>query len=142
MSYEIRRGDVFFVERDPNSEIGAEQRAGRPAIVVSANMLNTSSDVVQMVYLTTRPKSDLPTHATIRSTGILSTAVCEQVHAVDVSRLGDWKCRCTQTEMEAVDQALRIGLGLEIEETVHDTKDANFWKEMYYSLLDKVLGKG
>lgn len=138
MEYSIKRGDVYFIERD-GEETGSEQRAGRPAIVVSNNVQNLTSDVVQVVYLTTRPKNDLPTHVTIRSTGMLSTALCEQVTSIDVSRLGDWKCQCTQTEMEAINQALLISLGLEIKQPA---KSVVSWKDMYDNLLNKILERG
>lgn len=144
--WNIKRGDVYFIERD-GTEVGSEQKAGRPAIVVSNNSQNESSNVIQVVFLTTRPKTELPTHVTIRSTGVLSTALCEQVTPVDVSRLGDWRCTCTDAEMKAVDRALIISLGIELEtapapaKTVASTSDAKFWKEAYDNLLNKVLGK-
>lgn len=147
MDWSIKRGDVYFVEREPDSETGSEQRAGRPAIVVSNDAQNASSNVIQVVFLTTRPKTDLPTHVSIRSTGVLSIALCEQVTPVDVSRLGDWRCTCSEAEMANVDNALCISLGIDIKtpspkEPVTVVKDsANFWKDAYNNLLDKVLRK-
>lgn len=145
MDWTIRRGDVYFIERE-DSEVGSEQRAGRPAIVVSNDAQNATSNVIQVVFLTTRPKTDLPTHVTVRSTGVLSTALCEQITPVDISRIGDWRCTCSNTEMEAINRALSISLALEPEapapvEKTSSTGDAKFWKDMYNSLLDRMLGK-
>lgn len=147
MDWTIKRGDVFYVERE-DTEVGSEQRSGRPAIVVSNNAQNSTSDVVQVVYLTTKPKTDLPTHVTIRSTNLVSIALCEQICSIDISRLGDWKCTCSDTEMEAVNAALATSLALDLRyKTPTDApaaqkNEAAFWKEMYNNLLDKVLGKG
>ena len=104
------RGDVYYVERFQT--IGSEQRSGRPAIIVSNNTNNKYSGVVEVVYLTTQPKTDLPTHVPILATGIPSTALCEQVHSVDCSRLGNYCGRCTEEELQSIDNALLISLGL------------------------------
>jgi mRNA interferase MazF len=146
MDWTIKRGDVYFIERE-DSEVGSEQRAGRPAIVVSNDAQNATSNVIQVVFLTTRPKTDLPTHVTVRSTGVMSTALCEQITPVDISRIGDWRCTCSIAEMEAINRALSISLALESKapapvEKTSGTGDAKFWKDMYDSLLDRMLGKG
>ena len=56
---EIKRGDIFYV--GGGYATGSEQHAGRPAIVVSNDVNNEHSSTVEMVYLTTRPKRDMPT---------------------------------------------------------------------------------
>lgn len=48
---------------------GSEQHSDRPAVVVSNNKNNENSNVIEIVYMTTQPKTDLPTHVTVRSTG-------------------------------------------------------------------------
>ena len=72
----LRRGDIFYVEK--SYATGSEQYAGRPAIIVSNDKCNETSDVIEVVYLTTQPKNDLPTHVTVHSTGKASTAICQQ----------------------------------------------------------------
>ena len=109
---DIRRGDVFYVTRGP--QVGSEQSAGRPAIIVSNNVCNDVSPVVEVVYLTTQAKTELPTHCTIRSTSQLSTALCEQVHSVYKDRLDSFLCTLTDAEMDAVDQCLLVSLGLSL----------------------------
>ena len=109
---EIKRGDVFYVGRVQS--YGHEQRSGRPAIVVSNDRNNRCSSVVEVVYLTTQPKSDLPTHVTVRATGVPSTALCEQIQSVDATRLGSFCGRCSASEMRAIDTALSVSLGLDM----------------------------
>ena len=78
----IRRGDIFYVFRGDSS--GSEQRAGRPAIIVSNALCNANSRVVEVVFLTCQEKTGLPTHVVINSTGRASTALCEQITSVDI----------------------------------------------------------
>lgn len=108
------RGEIYFVSRGATT--GSEQQAGRPAIVVSNEMCNIHSPTVEMVYLTSQPKTDLPTHVTIRSTSKQSTALCEQIMTIDASRLQDYLATCTAQEMTLIDAALMISLGIDAPE--------------------------
>lgn len=64
------------------------------------------------MYITTQPKEDLPTHVTIRSTGRISIALCEQVSSVSTERVNNYMGRVTDQEMENIDIALMISLGI------------------------------
>lgn len=108
----LRRGEIYYVE-PTYPTTGSEQRPGRPAIIVSNNLNNEHSSVVEVVYMTTRPKKDLPTHVQIRATDRFSTALCEQVHTVDIQRLSNYCGVCSEQEMQGVDIALMISLGLQ-----------------------------
>ena len=46
---EIKRGDIWYVRKD--NYTGCEQAAGRPAIIVSNEKNNASSETVEVVYL-------------------------------------------------------------------------------------------
>lgn len=81
--------------------------------MVSNNKNNENSNVVEIVYMTTQPKTDLPTHVTIRSTGKVSTVLCEQVYSVSTERVGTYIGECTDKEMENIDIALMISLQLD-----------------------------
>lgn len=107
----IKRGEIYYIESIYNEQ-GSEQRAGRPAIIVSNNKNNDSSDTVEVVYLTTKPKKDLPTHVTIHSAPRESTALCEQIATVSVERIGSYYSECTEAEMDAMDVATMISLGM------------------------------
>lgn len=109
----IKRGEIFYIGSG-YQEIGSEQRAGRPAVVVSNNIANEHSRVVEIVYLTTQPKSDLPTHIDIRSSAKPSIALCEQICSVSKDRVGDYMGKCTDYEMKMIDAALLISLGIEV----------------------------
>ena len=107
---EIKRGDIYYIESYYST--GSEQKAGRPAIIVSNRMNNAYSPTFEVVYMTTQPKTDLPTHVTVRATGKESVALCEQIHTVDESRIGSFCGRCSPQEMTKVDIALLISLDL------------------------------
>lgn len=114
----IRRGDIFYISKNDYNSTGSEQEAGRPAIVVSNDMANASSSVIEVVYLTTAPKHDLPTHVTIRSSNKVSIALCEQPTPVSTERVGSYVASCTDDEMSRIDKALAISLALDVEKCV------------------------
>lgn len=107
---EIKRGDIFYV-RAAGDVAGSEQRPGRPAVIVSNDTCNQNSPVVEVVYLTGQEKTPLPTHVSVLAK-IPSTALCEQVSSVFVDRLGEFVKRCTEKEMEEINKALKISLGI------------------------------
>ena len=102
---DIKRGDIWYIES--GYSVGSEQRAGRPAIVVSNNRNNQYSGTVEVVYLTTQPKRDLPTHVTISSLSRESTALCEQITSVSTERFGSYRGAVTAEEMEDIEEAMR-----------------------------------
>lgn len=69
-----------------------------------------------MVFLTTAPKHDLPTHVTVRSSGRVSTALCEQISTVSVERLGNYCGHVSDSEMAAIESAMLISLGIQFDE--------------------------
>lgn len=109
----IKRGEMFYISRGGASYNGSEQHSDRPAVVVSNDKNNENSNVVEIVYMTTQPKKDLPTHVTVRSTGKISTVLCEQVYSVSTERIGSYIGQCTDKEMEEIDIALMISLQLD-----------------------------
>lgn len=117
--YRIERGDVFYIDKF-GFQVGSEQRSGRPAVVVSCKENNDHSDTVEVVYTTTREKTELPTHVTIFATPLRSTVLCEQVTTVSKERIGNYIGRCNEEEMEMIDAALRVSLGLKDPEVAEE----------------------
>ena len=111
---EIKRGDILYVNQS-DSSCGSEQYGGRPAIVVSNDMCNRYSQVITVVFLTTKEKKPLPTHVQITSSRYDSTALCEQVESVSKERLGNYMATCSKEEMLEIDQAIAVALGLKLE---------------------------
>lgn len=116
-----KRGEIYYV--NPNySEVSTEIWSGRPGIIVSNDKNNKFSNNVMVVYLTTKPKGNYPTNVPINSTGKASTALCDQVTVVAKERLGNDCYVCTAKEMNEIDKALAIALGIDMSA---DTPDAN-----------------
>lgn len=109
---DIRRGEIFYIARGGATN-GSEQFADRPAVVVSNDENNKHSGVIEVVYMTTQPKTDLPTHVTIRSTGRISTVLCEQVSSVSTERVNNYIGQVSEQEMKNIDIALMISLQLD-----------------------------
>lgn len=108
---EIRRGDIFYIEKH-GWQCGSEQFSGRPGVVVSNDVNNRRSSTVEVVYCTTKPKEDMPTHVQILSTRSPSTVLCEQITTVSIERLGDYIGRCNEQEMLEIDLALAESIGI------------------------------
>lgn len=113
INYQRKKRGLPNISRGGASYNGSEQHSDRPAVVVSNNKNNENSNVVEVVYMTTQPKTDLPTHVTVRSTGRISTVLCEQVYSVSTERVGTYIGECTDKEMENIDIALMISLQLD-----------------------------
>lgn len=109
----INRGDIWYIGNGYPA-VGSEQRPGRPAVVVSNQQNNKYGEVVEVIYLTTAPKRDLPTHVTIRSSGRVSTALCEQISTVSVERLGNYCGHVSDSELTAIENAMLISLGIQL----------------------------
>lgn len=151
----IKRGDIYYIESS-YSTVGSEQRPGRPAIVVSNDKNNEHSSTLEVIYLTTQPKHDLPTHVTIRSTSRESIALCEQITSVAIERFGDYHGRVTEQELERIETAMLISLGLctakeiakEAPPPALETKLAEtearcaVLQQMYDSLLNRLIKAG
>lgn len=114
----VRRGEVWFVEGS-NIAVGSEQKKSRPAVIVSNNKCNEHSPTIEVVYMTTQPKKDLPTHVKLKKTSasktIGSTVLCESIHTISKTRLQDngYVEYVSDDDMEDIDEALLIGLDLD-----------------------------
>lgn len=104
----MKRGEIYYIEND--NSVGCEQRGRRPAVIVGNDVGNKYSSVLLVVYFTLQHKKALPTHVYVRGHG---TALCEQIHTVDKTRLLQKKGECTDSDMEHINKALCISLGLE-----------------------------
>lgn len=140
MEERIERGEIYYIYPS-GIETGSEQVAGRPAIIVSNNRCNEYSSVIEAVFLTTKEKTQLPTHVKITSSAKPSVALCEQVNSISKMRLGDLMGKCTDEEMQLIDKALCDSLG--IEEKPHETPQtastAEDFNRARLSIVDKLL---
>ena len=89
---------------------GSEIRKTRPAVVLTANTLNKVRRTV--VPLSTGPLPRPPIVVATPSAGADSVAVCDQVRAVDKSRLTRCSGQLTATDLRDVENGVRAILEL------------------------------
>lgn len=82
-------------------------------MIVSNDVCNDVSPVIEVIFLTSRKKHPLPTHVNVQCE-LYSTALCEQITSVDKSRLLDYVGRASPEEMQQIDEAIKISLGIGI----------------------------
>ena len=129
---DLHRGEIYYISRG-GASYGHEQQADRPAVIVSNEKNNENSGVVEVVYLTTQPKTDLPTHTVIRSTGRVSTVLCEQIVSVSVDRIAGYIGQVSEQEQKNIDIALMISLALD-----GDTKTSKQYNETIKQQNDEI----
>ena len=91
---------------------GSEIRKTRPAVVLSADALNRARRTVVVVPLSTGPTPRPPLVVATASAGEGSVAVCDQVRAVDKTRLTRRVGQLATADLRAIESSLRIVLGL------------------------------
>jgi mRNA interferase MazF len=103
-----RRGSIWWVDLDPTR--GAEIRKQRPAVVLSADGLNRVRRTVVVVPLSTGPAPRPPLTVAVPSAGEGSVAVCDQIRAVDRTRLQRLAGVLSRADLRAIEDAVRAVL--------------------------------
>lgn len=111
----VKRGDIFYADLSP--VIGSEQGGIRPVIIIQNDIGNKYSPTVIVAAITSQiNKAKLPTHVEISSEeyGLNkdSVVLLEQVRTLDKKRFKEKIGHMTDSDMEKVDRALRISIGL------------------------------
>lgn len=111
----VRRGDIFYADLSP--VIGSEQGGVRPVLVIQNDVGNKYSPTVIVAAITSQiNKAKLPTHIEILSEdyGLSKDSVIllEQVRTVDKKRLKEKIGHLDDEQMDLVNDALIISLGL------------------------------
>lgn len=129
------RGQIYYVYPRGYDYTGSEQGGGRPAIIVSNDVGNEYSSVVEVVFLTTREKKPLPTHVKIISSRCPSTALCEQIETVDKERIGSYINEISQAELKGIEKAILISL--DIATNIRGSKALETWRKMMETWEDE-----
>ncbi|HIS00898.1 MAG TPA: type II toxin-antitoxin system PemK/MazF family toxin [Candidatus Excrementavichristensenella intestinipullorum] len=111
----IVRGEIYSANLDP--VVGSEQGGSRPVVVVQNDVGNRFSPTVIVLAVTSQlRKARLPTHVQVNAgaQGLArdSVVLAEQIRTIDKRRLKERIGRLPQEEMERIDQALRVSMGL------------------------------
>ena len=106
------RGELYYIENSKTYS-GNLQGGDRPVVIVSNDIGNETSSVLEVVFLTTKEKAIMPTHVRIASAKYPSIALCEQITTINKERVKKYLGKCSDAEIQAIDRALAISIGLE-----------------------------
>lgn len=108
------RGDIYYADLRP--VVGSEQGGIRPVVILQNNVGNQYSPTVIAAPITTKHKPRIPTHVCLeRQIGKLrygSVILVEQIRTIDKSRLTNRIGVLNCAELEQVDRALCVSVGL------------------------------
>lgn len=115
----IMRGDIFYA--DLGNVVGSEQGGIRPVLIVQNDKANQYSPTFVILPITSAKKRKMPVHIRIpQSNGLPkeSIVLAEQIRTIDHSRLLEYIGSLDEQCMKNVDDAIKISLGVNNDETV------------------------
>lgn len=110
----IKRGDIFYADLSP--VVGSEQDGIRPVLIIQNDIGNKYSPTVIGVAITTKSKTNIPTHISIKAGefGLEKDSIIlvEQVRTLDKVRLKEKVGSLDNKTMEKVKEALKLSLNI------------------------------
>ena len=106
----LKRGEVWWVNLDPTQ--GSEIQKTRPAVILTVNALNRARRTVVVVPLSGSATPRPPIVVSVPSAGAGSVAVCDQVRAVDKSRLTERIGQISESDLASIGVGIAQVLGL------------------------------
>ncbi len=106
----MNRGDIYWVDLNPT--IGAEIMKLRPCVLVGATPINQARRTVVVVPLSTVAKSKPPLTVNVTCLNQQAIAICDQIRAIDKTRLKNHAGCLSIDDMSILDESLKQVLSL------------------------------
>lgn len=113
MVIEPKRGEIWWAHMGGNQ--GSEQGGLRPVLIIQNDIGNRYSPTVIIATISHAKRKDLPVHVRVDKSYKMrkdSIIMLEQLRTVDKTRLRNCSTQLTKEDMQQVEQALIVSLGL------------------------------
>jgi mRNA interferase MazF len=101
---------VYWVDLEPT--YGSQQRGRRPCLVLTEDAINAARRTVGVIPLSSSPIVAPPIVVAIPSLGANSVALCDQLRAVDKTKISKRIAAITAAEMALIEASVKLAFGL------------------------------
>lgn len=111
----IKRGGIYYAQlSEKNNDKNDHLMHGkRPCVVISNEINNRFSPVVQVVFLSTKINKKHPCHVKVQGKR-KSIALCEQISSIPKLKLENKIGQVTEKEIEQINNAVKLQLQLDV----------------------------
>ena len=100
----LSRGDILWVNFNPQQ--GSEIKNLHQAAILSSNGINRARRTIVVVPLSSSAKPRPPIVVEVSSAGLTSVAVCDQIRAIDKSRIVKKVGSMSVADMKSISEAV------------------------------------
>lgn len=106
----LKRGDIYWVNLDPT--VGSEIKKQRPCVLMGVTPINDARRTVLVLPLSSSGTPRPPLAIEVECLGRNVVAVCDQLRAIDKSRLQQQAGSLKSNDLEKIEDSLRQILSL------------------------------